>query len=167
MKNQNAQSAVKVQKKTRARSTRWMIGIAVIAVAVIGLALTQLSSNVVYFYTPDEAIAKAFEIKDQTIKVGGMVVPGSVDWRPQELALAFTVSDLKGHEIRVSHKGAPPDMFKEGSGVVVEGLIAADGKTMASHKLMVKHSEEYKKPGNQASQSMDKQLLEKSLFKDK
>lgn len=153
-------------KKGRARSTRWMIGIAVIAVAVIALALTQLSSNVVYFYTPDEAMAKAAEIKDQTIKVGGMVVPGSVDWKAQELSLAFTITDLKAHEIRVSHKGTPPDMFKEGQGVVVEGIIAQDGKTMASHKLMVKHSEEYKKPGDHA-QSMDKELLEKSMFKDK
>lgn len=151
--------------KSRARSTRWMIGIAVIAVSVVVLALTQLSANVVYFYTPDEAMAKAAEIKDQTIKLGGMVVPGSVDWKAQDLSLGFTVSDMKGHEIRVSHKGTPPDMFKEGSGVVVEGTIAADGKSMLSHKLMVKHSEEYKKPGDHA-QSVNKELLEKSMFKE-
>lgn len=151
--------------RSKARSTRWMIGIAIIAVAVVAVALTQLSTNVVYFYTPDEAMAKATEIKDQTIKVGGMVVPGSVDWRAQDLSLGFTISDMKGHEIRVSHKGTPPDMFKEGSGVVVEGNIAVDGKSMLSRKLMVKHSEEYKKPGDHA-QSVDKELLQKSIFKE-
>lgn len=153
------------RKHARAKSTRWMIGIGAIAAAVIVLALTQISTNVVYFFTPDEAMAKASEIKDQTIKVGGMVVPGSVDWKAQDLSLAFTITDLKGHDIRVSHKGTPPDMFKEGQGVVVEGLIAADGKSMLSHKLMVKHSEEYKKQGDH-SKSIDKELIEKSMFKN-
>lgn len=158
-------NAPRAQAKSRARSTRWLIGIGVIAIAVIVLAVTQLSSNVVYFFTPDEAMAKAADIQDQTIKLGGMVVPGSVDWKAQDLSLAFTVTDMKGHDIRVSHKGTPPDMFKEGSGVVVEGVIGRDGKTMTSHKLMVKHSEEYKKPGDHAK-SVDKELLEKSMFKD-
>lgn len=148
----------------RARSTRWKIGIGVIAASVTVLALTQISSNTVYFYTPDEAFGKAADLKDQTIKVGGMVVAGSVDWKPEELDLRFTITDLKNHEIRISHKGTPPDLFKEGQGVVVEGLISEDGKSMLSRKLMVKHSEEYKKPGDHA-QSIDKELLEKSMFK--
>lgn len=149
----------------RARSTKWLIGIGLIAIAIVAIAMTQISSNVVYFYTPEEAATKAGELKDQTIKVGGMVIPGSVDWKAEDLALAFSITDLKGHEIRVNHKGTPPDMFKEGQGVVVEGHITADGKSMASRKLMVKHSEEYKKPGDH-SQSVDKKLLEKSMFKD-
>ncbi|MCX6126240.1 MAG: cytochrome c maturation protein CcmE [Proteobacteria bacterium] len=148
----------------KSSSTRWMIGIGVITSAIIVLALTQISSNVVYFFTPDEALAKASTLQDQTIKVGGMVISGSVDWKPQDLDLAFTISDLKGHEIRVAHKGTPPDMFKEGQGVVVEGSISPDGMSMKSRKLMVKHSEEYKKPGDH-SPSIDKELLQKSMFK--
>jgi len=151
--------------RRRSKSTKWLIGIGVIACAIVAIAMTQLSSNVVFFYTPDEAQAKSEDISDQTIKVGGMVVPGSVDWKAEKLDLAFTISDLKGHEIRVQHKGTPPDMFKEGQGVVVEGLITADGKSMMSRKLMVKHSEEYKKPGDHAG-SINKELLEKSIFKD-
>ena len=151
------------QKSKKSKSAKWLIGIGIIAAAVIAIAMTQLSSNVVYFYTPDEAQAKASEISTQTIKVGGMVVPGSVAWQAEALDLAFTISDLKGHEIRVKHKGTPPDMFKEGQGVVVEGSITADGKEMTSRKLMVKHSEEYKKPGDHAG-SVSKELLEKSMF---
>ena len=150
--------------KVKAKSTKWMVGIGVIGAAIVIIAMSQISSNVVYFFTPDEAFAKAATLQDQTIKVGGMVMPGSVGWKPQELDLAFTMTDLKGHEIRVSHKGTPPDLFKEGQGVVVEGLIGIDGRTMVSKKLMVKHSEEYKKPGDH-SQSLDKELLEKSMFK--
>jgi cytochrome c-type biogenesis protein CcmE len=149
----------------KSKSTKWMIGIVIIAVAIISIALTQLSSNVVYFFTPDEAQAKAAELSDQNIKVGGMVVPGSVEWTAEALDLAFTISDLKGHEIKIRHKGTPPDMFKEGQGVVVEGIIANDGKSMTSRKLMVKHSEEYKKPGSHSG-DLSKELLEKSLFKD-
>ena len=151
--------------KTKALSTRWLIGIVAIAGAVIALAATQLSSNVVYFFTPDEAVSKAATLQDQTIKVGGMVTTGSVAWKAEDLSLAFTLTDLKGHDIRVSHKGTPPDMFKEGSGVVVEGIIATDGKSMTSRKLMVKHSEEYKKPGDHSG-NVDKDLIQKSMFKD-
>ena len=151
--------------KRRSNSKKWLIGIGIIALAVTAIAMTQLSSNVVYFFTPDEAQAKAAEISTQTIKVGGMVVPGSVDWKAENLDLGFKITDLKGHEIQVKHKGTPPDMFKEGQGVVVEGTISADGHSMTSRKLMVKHSEEYKKPGDHSG-NVNKELLEKSIFKD-
>ena len=149
----------------KSKSTKWLIGIGIMAIAIIAIAMTQLSSNVVYFFTPEEAQAKAAEITGQNIKVGGMVVPGSVLWKAETLDLAFTISDLKNHEIRISHRGTPPDMFKEGQGVVVEGSIAPDGNSITSRKLMGKHSEEYKKPGSHSG-DMNKELLEKSLFKD-
>lgn len=148
----------------KAASTRWLLGAIVIGAAVIAIATAQLGDNVVYFYTPDEAVAKAAELSKKNIRVGGMVVPGTVDWQAQNLSLAFTVSDLKGHEIRVTHNGTPPDMFKENQGVVVEGYLAADGKTMTAKTLMVKHSEEYKSTGDHAT--MEKSLLEKSMFRD-
>ena len=139
------------------------MGGGVILVAALAIGNLKFGDNVVYFYTPDEAQAKAAEINTKTIKLGGMVKSGSVVWKPEQLALNFIVTDLKGHEIKVAHQGTPPDMFKEMSGVVVEGHIAADGQTMISQRLMVKHSEEYKKPD--AQHSVDKQLLEKSMFK--
>ena len=145
-------------------SAKWIVGGTVIAVAVVAISLVQLGDNVVYFYTPGEAHAKAAELEGKNIKLGGMVMPGTVKWVPESLSLDFTVSDLKGVEIAVSHKGTPPDMFKEGQGVVVEGLLAADGKSIQSKKLMVKHSEEYKKPGDH--HSINKELLEKSMFKE-
>jgi cytochrome c-type biogenesis protein CcmE len=148
----------------RSKSTKWLIGIGLIAIAVVAMTMTQISSNTVYFYTPDEAQAKATELSSQNIKVAGMVLAGSKEWQSDTLSLAFTITDLKNHEIRIKYHGAPPDLFKEGQGVVVEGTIAADGKSMAARTLMVKHSEEYKKPGEHSG-SMSKELLEKSLFK--
>lgn len=143
---------------------KWLVGGGVILVAALAVTNLNFGDNVVYFYTPDEAQAKAAEIDTKTIKVGGMVKAGTVVWKAEELFLEFVISDLKGHEIKIAHKGNPPDMFKENSGVVVEGHISKDGQSMVSQKLMVKHSEEYKAPD--ATHSTDKQLIEKSMFKE-
>jgi cytochrome c-type biogenesis protein CcmE len=145
------------------KNLKWIIGGAVIVVAGLAIGSLKLGDNVVYFYTPDEAQAKAAELDNKTIKLGGMVKAGTVDWKPESLDLNFVVWDMKGHEIKVAHKGAPPDMFKENSGVVVEGRLASNGGSIQSQRLMVKHSEEYKKPD--AMHSVDKELLEKSIFK--
>lgn len=143
---------------------KWLVSGGVLLVAALGVSNLKFSDNVVYFYTPDEAMAKAAEIESKTIKVGGMVKAGTVQWRPEELELDFVMSDMKGHEIKVAHKGNPPDMFKEAAGVVVEGQISKDGSSMVSQRLMVKHSEEYKKPDTE--HSIDKKLLEESMFKE-
>ena len=144
---------------------RWITGGVIIAAAVIGIAFSQMNNNLVYFYTPGEAVAKAAELTDQTVKVGGMVKPGTVKWVPEQLALTFVMTDLQGHDIEVHHNGTPPDMFKEGQGVVVEGRLGDGGRSMTSRALLVKHSEEYKKPGSE-HMTMDKELLERSLLKD-
>jgi len=146
------------------RSKRWFIGVPVIAAAIFGMSFLSLGDNLIYFYTPAEAHAKAATLEGQKIKVGGMVKAGSTVWTPEQLSLNFTLSDLNGRDIAVKHTGTPPDMFKEGGGVVVEGRLVGDGSTMISHNLMVKHSEEYKQPG--AHGSIDKALLEKSMFPD-
>lgn len=147
----------------RKKNLKWLIGGAVIVAAVVAMASLNLGSNLVYFYTPAEAYAKSTELEGKNIKVGGMVKPGSVNWQAEALSLNFTMHDFNGHDITVAHKGTPPDMFKEGQGVVVEGMLAKDGKSMISKSLMVKHSEEYKKPD--ATHSVNKELLEKSMFK--
>lgn len=149
------------QKKKK--SMKWVIGGTVIGLAVIGVSFLNLGDNLVYFYTPGEAYAKGTELDGMNIKVGGMVKAGSVKWTAETLSLNFTMSDLEGHDINVHHTGTPPDMFKENQGVVVEGRLGDSGKTMVSRNLLVKHSEEYKKPDDHTK--MDKMLLEKSLFK--
>ncbi len=146
------------------RKTKWIIGAVVIAGAIGLVASLNLGNNLVYFYTPSEAQAQAATLSDKTIKVGGMVKPGSIDWKADQLSLKFTITDTKGHEIFVSYNGTPPDMFKEGQGVVVEGRINPTGDGITGRHLMVKHSEEYKKPGDHSD--MNKALLEKSLFKE-
>jgi cytochrome c-type biogenesis protein CcmE len=124
-----------------------------------------MDKNSVYFYTPSEAKAGAAELSSDLIKVGGMVMPGSVTWKAETLSLSFTLTDLKGTDIKVNYSGTPPDMFKEGQGVVCEGTIAPDGTGLIARHLLVKHSEEYKPP-HAGGDSKEKELLEKSLFKE-
>ena len=144
-------------------ATKWVIGGGIVLAAIIVMSLLSINANSVYFFTPDEAVAQASDLQEKKIKVGGMVQPGSRDWTPKDLDLKFTLTDFKGHDIKVAYKGTPPDMFKEGSGVVVEGHIAQDGKSFVAQTLLVKHSEEYKKPDE--GHSYDKELIKESMLK--
>lgn len=147
----------------KTKRLKWTVGVSIIACSVLALSFVTLQGNSVYFYTPSEAIEKATTLQKAEIRVGGMVEGGSVKWDRKTLDLRFTLTDLKGKTIAVNHKGTPPDLFKENSGVVVEGKIDAEGKIFLASKLMVKHSEEYRKPDG--TFSMDRELLEKSMFK--
>lgn len=151
------------KSRRKNKNLKWMVGLGVIFLVIIGISLVQLNSNSVYFFTPAEAKERAPTLGGQTVKVGGMVKPGSVVWEPKELSLKFTLSNLKDTEIQVAHIGTPPDMFKEGQGVIVEGQLNDQGSSMKSKTLMVKHSEEYQKPEDHHSQ--EPELLKKSIFK--
>ena len=143
------------------KARRWLLGGALIFAGIIFMSLLNIKQFSVYFYTPEEAVKQAQEIQGKEIRIGGMIKPKSVNWQPNDLSLAFTLTDFKGHEIQVKHRGAPPDMFKEGSGVVVEGHLASLGSFQCKN-LFVKHSEEYRVPGDQ--HSLNTELLKKSII---
>lgn len=138
---------------------KWIIGIGIIIVCVAATSVLNFGDDIVYFYTPTEAIAK--NEQNRTIKIGGMV--SNIEKIKDEMGdhIRFTLRDKK-ESLTVIYAGIPPDMFKEHQGVVVEGRLANDRRVVA-HNLMVKHSEEYKKPDDH--HSMEKELLERSMFK--
>ena len=150
------------QQKTSKK--KWLIGGSLIFITLTFLSFYSLQNYSVYFYTPKEAKTKASELAKSEIRVGGMVKPGSVRWEPKKLLVNFTLSDLKETEFKVSYRGAPPDMFKEGSGVVVEGHINNQGSHFTARNLLVKHSEEYKIPGE--ADVSHKDLIQKSIIKN-
>lgn len=120
------------------------LGLAAIAGAIVLLVVGSLEDNLVYFLTPSELEARGTEIHDTPLRLGGQVESGSVDWDPSTRRLGFRVTD--GTEsVAVRSEGAPPAMFREGEGVVVEGTYGADG-VFRSTNLMVKHSNEYAAP---------------------
>ncbi|MBV6520450.1 MAG: Cytochrome c-type biogenesis protein CcmE [Gemmatimonadaceae bacterium] len=135
---------------------------ATIVLGVFGyLMVGGLDKNVVFFLTPKELLAKGEKGYDIPVRLGGMVAPGSVKWDADKLDLRFVVNDGEG-SVTVHSKGAPPQMFRDGMGVVVEGRYRRDG-VFESSNLMIKHSNEYHppKPGESPGE-MYKTLIKES-----
>lgn len=103
-----------------------------------------LGSNLVYFLTPSELLARGDAAYETPVRLGGKVVPGSVHWDAKALDLQFHVTDGTD-TLLVQSYGAPPAMFKDTMGVVVEGSFGRDD-VFVSTNLMVQHSNEYKAP---------------------
>ncbi|HUR91454.1 MAG TPA: cytochrome c maturation protein CcmE [Gemmatimonadaceae bacterium] len=140
----------------------WVLGGAAVILGVFAwLLFGGLEKNMVFFLTPRELLAKGTEGVGVPVRLGGQVKPGSVKWDAQALDLRFTVTD-GGGEIPVRSTGAPPQMFRDGMGVIVEGRVGTGGVFEASN-LMVKHSNEYRapKPGEEAHQRY-KDLIQQS-----
>ena len=136
------------------RHTKFIAGGLVIVAALGYLVYAGVNQSVVYFVTPGEL--QAAPVAGKAYRLGGMVKPGSLTWNPRSLDLAFTLSDGQA-SVPVRHKGAPPDLFAEGRGAVVEGTWSGDGYFRAS-LIMAKHSEEYKAP-HDATQAGYKELI--------
>ena len=136
------------------RRAKFLGGGLVIVAALAYLVYAGVSQSVVYFVTPSEL--SAAPVAGKAYRLGGMVKPGTLKWNPQSLDLSFALSDGRA-TVAVKHKGAPPDLFAEGRGAVVEGTWAADGYFQAG-LIMAKHSEEYKAP-HDASQAGYKELM--------
>ena len=103
-----------------------------------------IDEGIVYFLTPQELLAKGTDVYGTPVRLGGQVVPGTVQWNAEKLDLRFKIGD-GAKEVLVHSSGAPPQMFRDGMGVIVEGRYGKDG-VFESKNLMVKHSNEYKAP---------------------
>ncbi|HEX7854043.1 MAG TPA: cytochrome c maturation protein CcmE [Sphingobium sp.] len=112
-------------------------------VALIGavlLAMSALKDEAAYFYTPTDARTKGVE-PGKAIRLGGMVVKGSLKRQADGVSIRFEVSDGK-ETVPATFSGIAPDLFREGSGVVAEGAFDARGTFIASN-LLAKHDERY------------------------
>ena len=101
-----------------------------------------LEKNLVYFVTPSELLAKGDKAVGNPVRLGGVVSPGTVHFESSILTFQLT-DDHK--TVPVATTKTPPQMFREGMGVVVEGSLQSDGAFHAD-RLMVKHGNEYRPP---------------------
>ena len=149
------------------RRLRWKYVIAALVVlgALAGLIYSGVRDSMVYFYTPSEVSQQQAQLRGKALRVGGMVVNGSIRWDPQTLLLTFQLTDGRG-TVPVRHTGTAPDLFKEGAGAVVEGTWTPDGYVRAS-TIMAKHSEEYKPPAHPETLDGKKQLFKSILQEGK
>jgi cytochrome c-type biogenesis protein CcmE len=117
-------------------------GLAALAVAA-ALVLTAFRQNLVFFFTPSQVAANEAPV-GKTFRIGGMVETGSVKRQADGLTVRFMVTDT-AKSIPVVYRGALPDLFREGKGVVAQGRVGADGVFMAS-EVLAKHDENYMPP---------------------
>jgi cytochrome c-type biogenesis protein CcmE len=113
------------------------------------LVMYALRSNIDLFYTPGEILYGKGEAHEkpeagQRLRVGGMVMPGSVRRDPKTLAVSFKLYDARG-VVSVSFEGILPDLFREGQGVVAQGVLAAGNQVIAK-EVLAKHDEKYTPP---------------------
>ncbi len=121
--------------------------IGVLLAGAIGLMLYALSNNIDLFYTPSEVINGKDGQKPQIgqrLRIGGMVVEGSVARNQESLAVEFDLVDT-GPLVTVSYNGILPDLFREGQGIVATGVLQT-GNLIIADEVLAKHDEEYMPP---------------------
>ena len=134
------------------RKSRLSILILVLAGVAVAttLVLYALRQNIDLFYTPSEVIYGKNDDTDlkpevgQRIRVGGMVVAGTVERDPKSLQVRFDLNDI-GPSISVEYEGILPDLFREGQGIVAQGILKEPTLLVAS-EVLAKHDENYVPP---------------------
>lgn len=110
----------------------------VLAIAA-GLILFALNDQIVFFQSPTDIAAKAVP-EGSRIRLGGLVEDGTVV-KGNDGEVRFSVTDTEA-SVPVIYIGLLPDLFREGQGVVAEGVMKPDGVFHAD-KVLAKHDENY------------------------
>ena len=120
------------------------VGVVLIGVAVAtALALTAIGENMLYFYSPSQ-IAAGEAPRGHDVRIGGLVVDGSVARQANGLDVRFELTDTSA-AVPVTYTGILPDLFREGQGIVALGKIGDDGVFQA-REVLAKHDENYMPP---------------------
>ena len=133
------------------RKNRLWVALTILAGLTLttALVLYALRSSIDLFYTPGEILYGKRETQQrpepgQRLRVGGMVMPGSVKRDPNSLRVSFSIYDAEG-SVDVSYDGILPDLFREGQGVVVQGELDEQRRVQAK-EVLAKHDESYTPP---------------------
>ena len=127
----------------RRRQRLVLVGLIVVGCTIAtGLALLALRENINLFFSPSQ-IAEGTAPSNTTIRLGGMVVAGSVQ-RGANLGVTFVLTDL-AEQVTVTYEGILPDLFREGQGIVTQGKLDSTGRFVAE-QVLAKHDETYMPP---------------------
>ena len=135
----------------RRKSRLKLVVFVVLGIAVASsLVLYALRQNIDLFYTPSEVILGKDNNPNQKpevgqrIRVGGMVVEGTVERDPKSLKVRFDLNDI-GPAISVEYEGILPDLFREGQGIVAQGVLT-EPTVLTATEVFAKHDENYVPP---------------------
>jgi cytochrome c-type biogenesis protein CcmE len=155
----SATETLTASEAMRRKTRRFMIGaIAVAGIAFAVITASGINKNLVYYWTPSDLYANGNKAYGATIRLGGMVVPGSIK-KIGGSAVEFDVKDAT-RRVHVKTSTVPPQMFRENIGVVVEGTMLRTGH-FQSNRLMVSHNNEYKPP--KEGHPVDRKELERMM----
>ena len=123
-----------MRAKLLSKRNKFIIG-GLLVFAVIGyLVYAGIRDTGMYYMTPSEIIVSEREIYGEGLRLGGIVVDGSIEWDVKNLLLAFQVTDGK-NSLPVVYQGVVPDAFENGVEIVVEGTYTEDGVFKATTLL--------------------------------
>lgn len=125
---------------TQQKRLYWALGALLVAGLFAVLLSLALKENLQLYYTPAD-IHQGRAPVNHAIRLGGMVVPGSVHHEQETMKVVFTLTDGVDH-VEVQYQGILPDLFKEGQGIVAQGLLTQDHQFMAQ-EVLAKHDENY------------------------
>ena len=151
---------------SRERNRRRLL--AVVAILVAGgvmayLAFGGIGENLVYYWSPTELKQAGQRAYGASVRLGGLVEPGSIERQEDGLTMRFAVTDGQS-SVPVIAETVPPAMFREGIGVVVEGTMVRAGH-FQTQRLMVKHDNQYKAPEDFEQEDM-KELMKSLQFEE-
>jgi cytochrome c-type biogenesis protein CcmE len=165
------------RKKRLTIVTSILVGLGFVA----GLVLYALSQNIDLFYKPTEIYNGKEDsgikpIDGQRLRIGGLVVPGSVVRDPDNLKVSFKLTDMRmpivftesDPTITVKYDGILPDLFREGQGIVANGTLV-DGQFIEASEVLAKHDENYmpKELADSANQKHEKPTYTKEQLNSK
>ncbi len=129
---------------TPRRQRMLVVSLVVVGVAAaVGLSLRAFQENLLFFYTPSQALAGEAPA-GKKFRLGGMVEKGSIRRETGELEVRFTVAD-NTDQLTVAYSGVLPDLFRDGQGVIAMGYLQPDGLFRAD-EVLAKHDENYMPP---------------------
>lgn len=132
----------------RKQRLTWLLVLVAGVATAIGLMLYAMSQSINLFYTPSDFVeveqGKQPPTVGQQMRVGGMVVEGSVERDKDSLQVRFNITDT-GPEITVLYQGILPDLFREGQGIVAQGELI-EPRVLKASEVLAKHDEEYMPP---------------------
>ena len=131
--------------KAANKRVKFIIGGAVIALAIVYLIFTTAQSTASYFLTVEELYAKDSEIYDRNVRVSGKVLGDSVDFNSRDLILHFEIIGEGGETVPVVFNGPKPDQMRHDAEAIVEGKY--DGNEFTAQELLLKCPSRYEESG--------------------
>lgn len=126
--------------KARTKRMALVGGAVLLLAAAVALVLTAFQQNLVFFHTPSE-VAEGKAPTGRAFRIGGMVEAGSIQRDNDGVTVRFAITDT-ARTLPVTYRGMLPDLFKEGKGAVVQGVLDPQGQFQAT-EVLAKHDENY------------------------